>query len=287
MTVTQNFDIPFPMNTETIDASAGFPKSHTYEGFSGREFYQKINAALLKQAPVVRTAVDFGSGLGTIIEQLIALGKLESPFQVFGIDIDPSAVNSARRKFEKYGDQVKFIQGTIEENVPIPSSSVELVTCFNCIHLTNVPRVLKEAKRILVSNGTLMINTAYESTQANPGNTARYWGLIASFARKAAKELGYSDIPDPVNLFKHSTDAYVAMAEATGFTDIQPQTVPAQMDSESFKAICDYEDFAKGALPGVPVNIARSLLVNAVAKMFERAKVTYITRNWMFLTAKS
>ncbi|MDO8620676.1 MAG: class I SAM-dependent methyltransferase [Candidatus Levybacteria bacterium] len=275
------------MNTEAIDTSVGFPQSHTYEGFSGREFYQKINTALLRQAPIVKTAADFGSGLGTIIEQLIALGKLESPFQVFGIDIDPSAVNSARRKFERYGEQVKFVQGTIEENVPIPDSHVKLVTCFNCIHLTNVPRVLKEAKRILVPNGTLMINTAYEKSKANPGNTARYWGLIASFARKAAKELGYSDIPNPVNLFQHSTDDYVAMAKEAGFTDIKTDTVPAEMDREAFETICNYEDFAQGALPGIPANIARSLLVNAVAKMFERAKVPFVTRNWMFLTARS
>lgn len=139
---------------------------------------------------------------------------------------------------------------------------------------------------MLKPGGILLVNSAYEKNSAYPEGTQRIWGMLVSLARRSVAELGYSDIPRPIDLLKYSEDDYRRIATGAGFEDVSFEYYTAKMDRESVRAICDYEDFARGALPTVPVDVSAKALVAAVDPVFERFKIEFIPRNWMFLIAR-
>lgn len=264
---------------------------HSYVAFASQPFYKEVDSTLLVRAPVVSRVTDFATGTGAIAVQLLELERLKSPFTLAGLDVDRNGLLIARRKLEGYSlgekDTVNFIEASVCE-VPIADSSQELVTFFNSIHLMQDQQqeALNEAFRILFPGGMLLVNSAYVRDVAYPEGTARMWGTLISGARRDLKSKGIEGIASPVDLLRHTEDDYREMAKIAGFEDIKTETYTAKMDRDAVRAICDYEDFVIGALPGVDINIGAEALVNAVNPLFDRFKIEFIPRNWMFLVAK-
>lgn len=274
----------------TTEASTG---QHSYERFADRDFNVAIDQILIRKgAPIVNRAIVFASSTGQNIRNLFELGKLKLPFQVTGIDIDADAVRAARQKLQQYGDSIKLLVGNIEKASEIIKDKAELLLCLNVIHLTDAQKVISEAGKLLVSGGTLLVSSAYVKDKAYAPGTEASWGRIVALARIQAEKLGFKNIPHPIDFLKHSEEDYVVMVQDAGFTDIKTETHPAEMNQEDVKAICGYDTFAQGALPGVPTETAKKLLVEAVPPLFSRMRrlnkenTTIIPRNWMLLTAK-
>ena len=267
---------------------------HSYEAFASQPFYKDVDQALLVQAPGgVQRLTDFATGTGAIIGQLNQLGKLESPFVVNAVDIDENALAIAEAKFttvlEGGVDQINFIQGLVDRRISgIGDSSQDLVTFCNAIHLIDEPqKALEEAARILKPKGVLLINSAYVKDVAFPEGTQRIWGMLLMLARRAVQsDLGLVEIPKPVDLFRFSEGNFREMARNVGFEQIETSRYTAEMNRDAVKAICNYEDFAEGALPGINIECATHALVEAVDPTFDRFKIEFIPRNWMFLIAK-
>lgn len=258
---------------------------HSYERFARLSFYREVDRALVHKAPVVQRVVDFATGTGAIIKDLLDLGKLRHPFQVIGVDIDRAALQKAAQQFLNLGNSVRFIASPVESISQIPTASCELVTFGNSIHLTNPRLALREGSRVLIDGGVLLASTAYERLNAIPPETARMWGMLVALARRKLAPR-YPNIPNPVNLFKYTRDDFCEMARDAGFNEISTETYTAQMDVDAVKAISDYGAFAEGALPGVNVEEATQALVGSVDEVFSRFKINSIPRNWMFLVAK-
>ena len=267
----------------------------SYEAFARQPFYEKIDSELLERAPQVQRVVDFATGTGAAIEHLIELGKLKPGALVNGVDIDEEGLALARCKFADYllespaDITVRFIPGSVED-VPLPSGSQELVTFLNSAHLTNLERSLAEAHRLLQQNGVLLLNSAYEATSSYPPGSERHWGLMVVGAKKLAKKRGHdADIPNPVNLLNYSADDYRELARKAGFDDICIEHHTVDMDLSAILAIFGYEGFARGALPGVDIDLAIECLQQAGRDYFERMKsrgLEAIQRTWMFLEAR-
>lgn len=269
--------------------------ARSYESFAQQPFYQKIDSDLLQRAPQVQSAVDFATGTGAAIEHLLDLGKLKPGAIVYGIDIDSHSLSVAQSKFADFLEEsptdvtVRFLLGSVED-VPLPDGSQELVTFLNSAHLTNLQRSLAEASRLLQSGGVLLLNSAYEASHAYPPGSERHWGIMIAGARKLAKERGHTgDIPNPVNLLVLSVDDYVRIAQNAGFSEINIEHHTVDMDLSAILAIFSYEGFAKGALPGVDIDLAISCLQDAAESYFERMKpkgLQAVQRTWMYLEAR-
>jgi ubiquinone/menaquinone biosynthesis C-methylase UbiE len=257
--------------------------AHSYERFSKQSFCIAVDQKLLAHASHVPSMADLGTGTATAVEHLYALGRLDDASLVIGIDPDENALGVARSKLS-CNARATFVLGQAER-VAVRDASVALVTICNSIHLMDPVATLREAFRILQPQGMLLANTAYERTRAFPEGTARAWGGIVSFARRHPILQRYEDVPHPTQVAHYSGDEYRAIAEAVGFEHVSVEYHTVTMDRAAVKAICNYEGFASGVLPGVPIELATCALVDAVDPAFARSRIDSIRRTWMFLIA--
>lgn len=263
-------------------------RDHSYERFARQPFYQQIDGELIRLAPTVHTATDLATGTGAIVDHLLELGKLSEPFRVIGVDTSERDLEIARQKFARFGRSVEFHQGSVESMPFIPDESQELITFCNAIHLTNIPEALAEASRIAAPGATLLINSAYEKTTAFPPDTQakRMMGVLLLMARRTLKEQGIEEFQDPVDLLKFSVDDYRKFVEEAGFTNVKIEIHRVNLDRQAMKAFANYDEFAKGALPGIPVEDSTAALVAAVDPTYDRFNTDVMPRGMMFLTAR-
>jgi SAM-dependent methyltransferase len=107
-------------------------------------------AALGIGAPGQRL-VDLGTGTGTL-----ARGFARRDCRVIGIDPKDAMLAQARRLDEASGVTVDYRRGTAEET-GLPEASADVVTAGQCWHWFDRPRAAREAARILVADGRLVI----------------------------------------------------------------------------------------------------------------------------------
>lgn len=274
-------------------------ETHPYSYDPFAQLLKEVDTSFVKRVPQpVHTVVDVGCGTGAVIQHLFEEGKIEAPFTITGFDIDSDGLEKAEENLSRFrkevqGDLQLKLQDAEEPWRTIPSSSWELVTCLNMIHLLDNPlNVFGEAYRLLQKDGSLLVSSAYEE-RSYPEGTERFWGTIVAQARKTLRKRGSTDIPSPKNLFRLSADNYGRLCAKAGFEDIRYDFYTKYLDRDLVRAICNFHDFANGALPGVPTEESTSALVDAVGPAFERFEKFFgekgwpgVPRNWMFLTAK-
>lgn len=91
-----------------------------------------------------RTILDIGCGIGQSFLAMDCTGRI-----CIGIDIEEEVV---RYGIDKYGDRIQFIL-TDAERIPLPSNTIDLVYSRVALPYTNIPRVIREIRRVLRSNG--------------------------------------------------------------------------------------------------------------------------------------
>lgn len=103
------------------------------------------------------TILDLGSGAG--FDCFLASQQTGETGKVIGVDITPEMVAQAKKNAEKGNyKNVEFKVGEIE-NLPIESSSIDLIISNCVINLSNQKeQVFKEAFRVAKPNGRIMIS---------------------------------------------------------------------------------------------------------------------------------
>lgn len=103
------------------------------------------------------TVLDLGSGAG--IDCLLAAKKVGPTGHVIGVDMTPAMLKKARANAKKYGfTNVEFRQGDIEQ-LPVASSSVNIVISNCVINLaTDKMQVFREAHRVLKPCGKMYVS---------------------------------------------------------------------------------------------------------------------------------
>lgn len=120
----------------------------------------KIRQATLDLAVIQpgERILEVGCGTGTL--SLAARVKAGPQSQVFGIDIAPDMIETARRKAAKAGLDVQFQVGRIEA-VPFPDSQFDLVLSSLMLHHIHgnsaKQQGMKEVLRVLKPGGRLLI----------------------------------------------------------------------------------------------------------------------------------
>jgi len=265
----------------------GTRNPHSYEEFTKRPFYIAINKETMRLAPnPVKYAVDVATGTGTLIQQMFDEKKLTIDFQIRGYDLDEKALNTARLNYSHYKDKILFIKAQAE-SIPLQDRWAELTICANAIHLTDVPKTIKEFARITDDGGTLLVNTAYTRDHAYPEGSEISWGSLPIFAKRIAKEKhGITDIPKPLQLQAYTLGNYLDMLKDAGFIVEEAYPSVVHMKREDLEAICRYDEFAKGALPGVELDLAKKLLVDAINPTLERRGSNSLPRGWVIIKGR-
>lgn len=118
---------------------AGFPQA----------FFQRLAATGI--VAHAKTALDLGTGTGTIARGLAARGM-----KVVGLDKSDAMIAQARQLDDAAGVSVRYIAARAEET-GLEDSSIDLVTAGQCWHWFERPRAAAEAKRILRAGGKIVL----------------------------------------------------------------------------------------------------------------------------------
>jgi ubiquinone/menaquinone biosynthesis C-methylase UbiE len=93
--------------------------------------------------------LDVGCGTGTLVAELASLGV-----RAFGVDTSAEMLEVARRKAPRAG--LKLAEA---ERLPFKDASFDRVTFVLSVHLVDRPRAFAETRRVLGSDGRLVIAT--------------------------------------------------------------------------------------------------------------------------------
>lgn len=100
------------------------------------------------------TILEAGCGEGVAFE---SLHKRFSSSAFFGVDINPQAVDVAKRAAGRLGSTIQVRQADAG-NLPLETASVDLVVCHQLLHHCSDPvSVLAELRRVLTPNGWLLV----------------------------------------------------------------------------------------------------------------------------------
>lgn len=111
----------------------------------GRRFMAPALATLV---PPDATIVDLGCGTGEVLTHLAGYAHL------IGVDREPGMLAIARQRL---GDAAQVIEGALED-VPLPDACADAALLILVLHhLAEPAAVLREARRILVPNGRLVV----------------------------------------------------------------------------------------------------------------------------------
>jgi ubiquinone/menaquinone biosynthesis C-methylase UbiE len=91
-----------------------------------------------------RAILDVGCGIGQSFIALDCADRL-----CVGLDIDEGAVKYG---IDNYGAKINFILADAK-HMPLPSNTFNLVYCRVSLPYTNIPKVIKEIRRVLTADG--------------------------------------------------------------------------------------------------------------------------------------
>ena len=261
--------------------------SHSYEAFTNRAFYVAMDKATIKLAPRASKVMDVAAGVGAMTKLYLEAGKLPFDGMLVAVDIDKTAVEAMKQKFAN-DPRIEVEEGPAEK-LPAKDNSVDLVIIGNAIHLTDVPSTLAEAYRVLAPGGTLVVSSAYTKDHAYPLDGSGLWKRLAVGAIRNVKDQGFKP-EHPKDYLNYDVADYMSMMEEAGFSEVSKPLLPvAMMDRKDVIAICEYNDFAEGSLPGVPTEIAIEALTKSAVDQFNRLEETetppYFPRGWMLVKA--
>ena len=164
---------------------------------------------------------------------------------VTGVDISPEIVEHARHHY--YRQNLTFLVGSCEK-VPLPDSSVDIVTSFETIeHHDKHEEMMQEIKRVLKPNGILIISSPNRLTYSDEADYSNPFHI---------RELYYDELSSLLGrYFKHlrvygqrlATGSFVyslrestkrEIATYTGGIDYLAQAVPSLSSPIYFIAVC-------------------------------------------------
>lgn len=113
---------------------------------------------------------------------------------VIGVDISEEAIAHARKKYKK--DNLDFKVGSVT-NIPVTQSSIDIVVSFETIeHIIDQEEMLNEIKRVLKSDGILIISSPEKANYEDINETKNQFHV---------KELYFNDFE---NLIKNRFQFY-------------------------------------------------------------------------------
>ncbi len=269
-------------------------QDYTFEAFSRYDFYRRVNEDLVDttlqvraaaQAPIQR-ALDLACGTGAVTQLLVErVRKLKQPVEVIAVDPSESALEKARRLV---GNAARFARGTAQAFSSV-ASGVDIVLFCNAIHLLpDKDHVLGEVRSALNLEGVLGFNTSFYEGCYVPGTERFYKLWMLRSLQMLKQETGLRPDRTKVQAMRWlSPDEYRELLERHDFKIESMEAEQAMLTCESWQDISHYSEFASGALPGVPVDVAIPILQRSVVQAYDELGITELPRNWLQVVARA
>jgi ubiquinone/menaquinone biosynthesis C-methylase UbiE len=268
---------------------------YTFEAFARHDFYRRVNEHLvdrtlqarerLPQLPV-RRVLDLACGTGAVTQLLVErLLRFREPVEVIAVDPSESALEKARRLL---GNAARFVKGSAEAFSGV-ASGIDVILFCNAIHLLpDKNPMLAEAHKALNRQGVFGFNTSFYDGCYAPGTEKFYRVWMLRALRLLKHEFGIRPDRTRVEAMRWlSPDEYRRLLERHGFAVEDMHTEEAMMTCKSWQDISHYSEFASGALPGVPLEVAIPVLQRSVAQAYDELGITELPRNWLQVVARS
>jgi ubiquinone/menaquinone biosynthesis C-methylase UbiE len=268
---------------------------YTFEAFARHDFYRAVNEQLvdatlqirdrLPQLPPLR-ALDLACGTGAVTQLLVErLRRSRGPVEVIAVDPSESALEKARRLV---GSAVRFIRGGAEAFSNLVPD-VDVMLFCNAIHLLpDKDRVLEEARKALNRDGVLGFNTSFYKGCYVEGTERFYKVWMLRSLQLLKQEAGLRPDRAKAEAMQWlSPEEYRALLERHGFVVEDMHTDEALMTCKSWQDISQYSEFAHGALPGVPLDVAVPVLQRSVAQAYHELGIEELPRNWLQVVARA
>lgn len=270
---------------------------YTFEAFARHDFYRGVNEHLvdatvqirqrLPQLPVHR-ALDLACGTGAVTQLLVErLRVFRDPVEVIAVDPSDSALEKARRLV---GNAARFVRGTAQAFTQV-ARDVDIILFCNAIHLLpdrDKDSVVHEARHALNRDGVLGFNTSFYDGCYVPGTEKFYRLWMLRAMQLLRQETGLRPDRSKVQAMRWlNADEYRDLLERNNFAIEDMHAEQAMMTCESWQDISHYSEFAEGALPGVPREVAIDVLQRAVAQAYQELGITELARNWLQVVARA
>ena len=147
------------------------------------------------------TVVDLGSGAG--IDVFIAARKAGDNGHVIGVDMTDEMLEKAKKNAANHGYKtVEFRKGDIENEIPVESSSAELVLSNCVINLTSdktaafreIHRILKNGGRMVISDLITDKEMPLETVDEGKWCSCIDGALTKEHYINSIKQAGFSDV---------------------------------------------------------------------------------------------
>jgi ubiquinone/menaquinone biosynthesis C-methylase UbiE len=263
----------------------------SFRKFACQPFYTAINRRLVEMCGLLpfQRVVDLGAGTGAVTTLILETMRPDKG-EVVAVEPSESALELARRDLqERWGAVVRFVSGQAENLSRFVQRTADAVVFCNAIHLVeDKRRVLREISEALRERGLFAFNsTFFEGAQ--PPDTLPFYVMWVRRAMRIFREENPGmrrEKEDRAQArIQLSVDEYGQLLADAGFHVRHMELCPVEMPLEGLEAISEYELFARGALPGVPVAVAVDCLRRAAADAFRELGLTSVPRNWLQVVA--
>jgi ubiquinone/menaquinone biosynthesis C-methylase UbiE len=263
----------------------------SFRKFASLPFYTAINRRLVEMCGLrpSQRVVDLGAGTGAVTTLILETMHPEGG-EVVAVEPSESALELARRDLqERWGAVVRFVSGKAENLSRFVQRTADAVVFCNAIHLVeDKRRMLREVSEALRDRGLFAFNSTFFDG-AQPPETMPFYVMWVRRAlrmfREENPEMRREKEDRAQARVQLSVDEYRQLLAESGFDIKRLELCPVDMPLEGFQAISEYELFARGALPGVPLAVAVDCLRRGAADAFRELKLKSVPRNWLQVVA--
>ena len=263
----------------------------SFRRFASQPFYTAINRSLVEMCGLrpSQRVVDLGAGTGAVTT-LILETMHPNKGEVVAVEPSESALELARSDLqERWGAVVRFVSGQAENLSRLVQRTADAVIFCNAIHLVqDKRRMMHEVSEALRERGLFAFNSTFFDG-AQPAETMPFYLMWVRRAMRVFRdenpEMRREKEDKAQARIQLSADDYRQLLADEGFDVQHMELCPVEMPLEGFQAISEYELFARGALPGVPLALAVDCLRRGAADAFRELKLSSVPRNWLQVVA--
>jgi ubiquinone/menaquinone biosynthesis C-methylase UbiE len=275
-----------------------FAGAYTFDAYARHQFYEEINASLVRMAigrldderpkgEQVRV-IEVASGTGAVTE--LVLNELERrgrPASVTGIEPSFEAIDVARDRLR--GRNVTFVQGDANDLARLVSD-VDAAFFCNAIHLVpDKGDAIRKVAAVLTPGGLFACNSSFYDGAYVEGSERVYrlWIRRAlGWLREHHPEVRPSRSEKSLAMQWLTADEYVALAAKAGLHVVDRELEIGEMPVRAIQDLGRYWLFIEGALPGVPIEIGADALEYAAGEACRELGVTSVPRYWLQLVTQ-
>ena len=263
---------------------------HSFRAFSSQAFFREVNAWLVDRVGLehARRVVDVACGSGLVTELIVERMRQVGGAMVLAMDSSADALRDARKRVAGAGDSVvQFVQGRAEQLSGVIRDTVDAVLFCNAVHyVEDKHHLFMEIRRVLPPGGRFAFNTAFFQGAEPPETLSFYRRWMLRALRLLNERYDVRPHRSKVASRRQLTpEQYAAEVERAGFAIEVQELVPAVLPEEGWIAISEFQDFAEGALPGVPLDWASEVLCDALRQTFAKLELEGVPRNWLSVVA--